>query len=527
MASREDTILAHQNRQNTQQESGMDTSNDLNGAPNLSSGRDNTQTRRVTRGSVSSSRDNTIIAYKNQQSRQPTSENDVTNIVQQSNSTESRTEQSKWPSHARRCRTQIDIESGGQKKKGRGVLKGIKVAKKRFANGSSKLHIEFSKTLGGSIGENYRLFVDDVVVFMKRKAPLIGVNKWSNIDSSVTDSIVADVIAKWDLEDTYSTKGKILTIARERYRGWRSTLHSTYKAYNTDDQRRANKPEDVTPEEWDYMINYFGTDLKFQELSQKNTENRQKQKARHIAGSKWYSQISYEKRDEETGKEPTILQLWQITHTRNGSWSNKESQTVYDNAHSQIREKEGEIGGPVSSEEQNDIFQSSYRCTMESTSLKPRGHGYMAKPPSGSERLHSEIQRKNAELALEVHDLRKQIVEQQAEWQREREEERVAREKQLEEERVARQRELEEAKQAMMQDIMNEVRQSMRSDVVQILETRHEDAHQFSQARDAPRNGTGNQSSSKFKSSSMITQHQLMQAAKHHRRRPSEKDGFL
>ncbi|KAM3260519.1 hypothetical protein ACQJBY_051656 [Aegilops geniculata] len=102
---------------------------------------------------------------------------------------------------------------------------------------------------------------------MKRKAPLIGVNKWSAIDSSVKDSIVADVIAKWDLEDTYSTKGKILTIARERYRGWRSTLHSTYKAYSTDAQRRANKPEDVTPEEWDYMINYFGTDLKFQVTS--------------------------------------------------------------------------------------------------------------------------------------------------------------------------------------------------------------------------------------------------------------------
>ncbi|KAM3399910.1 hypothetical protein ACQJBY_005026 [Aegilops geniculata] len=151
----------------------------------------------------------------------------------------------------------------------------------------------------------------------------------------------------------------------------------------------------------------------------------------------------------------------------------------------------------------------------------------MAKPPSGSERLHSEIQRQNAELTLEVHDLRRQIVEQQAERQREREEERVAREKQIEEERVARQRELEEAKQAMMHDIMNEVRQSMRSDVEQILGTRQEDAHQFSQARDAPRNGTGNRSSSLFKNLSMITQHQLMQAAKHHRRPPSDKDGFL
>ena len=44
-------------------------------------------------------------------------------------------------------------------------------------------------------------------------------------------------------------------------------MHLTYKAYSTDAQRRANKPKDVTPEEWDYMINYFGTDLKFQVTS--------------------------------------------------------------------------------------------------------------------------------------------------------------------------------------------------------------------------------------------------------------------
>lgn len=41
--------------------------------------------------------------------------------------------------------------------------------------------------------------MDDVVVYMKRKAPLIGVNKWSAIDSSVKDSIVADVIVSISL----------------------------------------------------------------------------------------------------------------------------------------------------------------------------------------------------------------------------------------------------------------------------------------------------------------------------------------
>ena len=39
------------------------------------------------------------------------------------------------------------VEAGGQKKKGRGVLKGFKASKKRFANGSAKLNIAFSEKL--------------------------------------------------------------------------------------------------------------------------------------------------------------------------------------------------------------------------------------------------------------------------------------------------------------------------------------------------------------------------------------------
>jgi hypothetical protein len=53
----------------------------------------------------------------------------------------------------------------------------------------------------------------------------------------------------------------------ERYRGWRSTLSSTYKAYKTDDARLANVPEDLQPEEWEWMIDYFGKDEKFQVVS--------------------------------------------------------------------------------------------------------------------------------------------------------------------------------------------------------------------------------------------------------------------
>ena len=67
------------------------------------------------------------------------------------------------------------VEAGGQKKKGRGVLKDFKASKKRFANGSAKLNITFSKKLGSIVGMNYHSFKDDVVVILNRKLPLIRV----------------------------------------------------------------------------------------------------------------------------------------------------------------------------------------------------------------------------------------------------------------------------------------------------------------------------------------------------------------
>ena len=69
---------------------------------------------------------------------------------------------------------------------------------------------------------------------------------------------------RWDLEDTPDTEEKVLKITKERYRGWRSTLSSTYKAYRTDTARLANLPR---PEEWEWMIQYFGKDSKFQVIS--------------------------------------------------------------------------------------------------------------------------------------------------------------------------------------------------------------------------------------------------------------------
>ncbi|XP_037450068.1 uncharacterized protein KIAA2012-like isoform X1 [Triticum dicoccoides] len=250
---------------------------------------------------------------------------------------------------------------------------------------------------------------------------------------------------------------KVFKIAKERYRGWRSTLSSTYKSYKTDAARLANLPEDLQPEEWEWMIEYFGTDSKFQEGSQKNADNRKKQKTKHIIGSKSYSQVSFEKRNLETGEEPDCIALWELTHTNNGTWSNTDSQKVYDQALEEVKNKEAETEGPLSSEQKNNVFQTAYKDTLECKSSQPRGYGYMAKTSTDSEKFRIQIeeqarataatQERNSQLSQQVNDLEDQLQAERANTQERINLERAEREQleeRLKEERAERERLLQE-----------------------------------------------------------------------------------
>ena len=53
-------------------------------------------------------------------------------------------------------------------------MKGLAASHKRSKQGSQKLKVQFSR-LGGAVGENARTFTDEIVVYTRKKAPLIGV----------------------------------------------------------------------------------------------------------------------------------------------------------------------------------------------------------------------------------------------------------------------------------------------------------------------------------------------------------------
>ena len=172
-------------------------------------------------------------------------------------------------------------------------MKGFTATAKRFKLGTAKLSIDFSSTRRGPVGVNHRVFIDEIVFFTRKRTPLIGVKKWGDVKQNVKDKIARDIMVcssfvasydkvilctfkivhnflvipfvqiRWHLEDNDDEEARIWKIAKERYKGWRAQLSSTYKAYNSYHQRMRHKPEELEIVEWHYLVLYFGSD-KFQ-----------------------------------------------------------------------------------------------------------------------------------------------------------------------------------------------------------------------------------------------------------------------
>ncbi|KAK3129318.1 hypothetical protein QOZ80_6BG0477410 [Eleusine coracana subsp. coracana] len=95
--------------------------------------------------------------------------------VQEDNNASNETEDTNWPSHARK----IKKKKAGGKKDGRGTMKAMTALAKQSKGiadlSADKLKIEFSANLGGPCGENRRVFVDEITWVTRLHTPLIGV----------------------------------------------------------------------------------------------------------------------------------------------------------------------------------------------------------------------------------------------------------------------------------------------------------------------------------------------------------------
>jgi hypothetical protein len=79
------------------------------------------------------------------------------------------------------------------KKRGRGPIRALKVIAKIIKAGKQQLDIQFSKH-GGEVGRYYRSFIDEVVMYTRKKMPVIRVKSWKHVKKEVKDVNTTDVL---------------------------------------------------------------------------------------------------------------------------------------------------------------------------------------------------------------------------------------------------------------------------------------------------------------------------------------------
>ncbi|KAG2671310.1 hypothetical protein I3843_14G125300 [Carya illinoinensis] len=243
------------------------------------------------------------------------------------------------------------------RKKGRGPAKGLKLAKRAHESRDGKLDIEFSDMSDSAVGPNQRMFVDEVVQQMRIHAPL-NVKKWADVPQEAKDNIVSAVLCRWRIQDTPMRRASILKLANRRYRGWRAKLSKDFSKYDNDEDRRQNRPKEVTEQQWESLITYFGTD-EFKAISDRNKENRAKQKTGKITGSKSFAAVSYDARDPVTGQQPSEFRTWVLCHRHpDGTWSDETARQIYEQVSDLICQQSQQEGVPLLPVTEDELFLS-------------------------------------------------------------------------------------------------------------------------------------------------------------------------
>jgi hypothetical protein len=84
--------------------------------------------------------------------------------------------------------------SNERKNRDHGTIKGLTVGNKRVKEHIHTLPFKFLESHGGPIGPNMRAFVDEVIIFIRKWAPLIGVNSWKDIKEEVKLEIAEEIL---------------------------------------------------------------------------------------------------------------------------------------------------------------------------------------------------------------------------------------------------------------------------------------------------------------------------------------------
>uniref|UniRef100_A0A6V7QRN7 Uncharacterized protein n=1 Tax=Ananas comosus var. bracteatus TaxID=296719 RepID=A0A6V7QRN7_ANACO len=202
-----------------------------------------------------------------------------------------------------------------------------------------------------------------------RQYTVLSNKRWKEVPNHIKQKMFDDLLGKFD--GIQGEKVNVLDHLKKMYREWRHRLHRYYLRFNSDEERLTKVPENVTDNDWRYLVKYFGSE-EF-------------------------------KRDPVTQAEPKMTDYWKATHLRhNGDWMDGRSKDVMETLED-IEKEQLQSGGPLLTPEE----QMSKACGTRSGYIRGLGCG-----PRPSSRRGAEFREA---YQREVEDLRGALERQQQE----------------------------------------------------------------------------------------------------------------
>ncbi|XP_058724266.1 uncharacterized protein LOC131595804 [Vicia villosa] len=205
------------------------------------------------------------------------------------------------------------MEHTNTRKIGRGRTIGLGIVKKKKKSSIGKLQVVIPSDKMVAVGPGAANFVTEISIVVLKNAPF-NVKRWKKVPQDVHDKIVSKVLDIFDIDNTTHNRDVILDTAKRLYRNHRCRFHRHFSQYNTNETALEHKPDDISEEDWKYLVDYFSS-ATYKAISERNKLNKTKQVMNHRCGRKSFQAVSYDARDLETQKEPNYQDLWRMTHT--------------------------------------------------------------------------------------------------------------------------------------------------------------------------------------------------------------------
>nr|CAD1817843.1 unnamed protein product [Ananas comosus var. bracteatus] len=192
---------------------------------------------------------------------------------------------------------------------------------------------------GQPVGDSAKKLIGYLGVLARKgmEAPL-DYNDWRAVPTDNKDLLWNILMSKFDGIEDY--KEWIMKSLGKKWKDYKCMLkRKFYEIYKTDEERIANCPETVIPEQWEKLV-YFWSSPEGQQRSSTNKFNRSKLVTTHTAGTKSFARVNHDESTNRGGKELSRAEIFVLTHTK----KNKEPMNKASSDHiKRIRELQSKL----------------------------------------------------------------------------------------------------------------------------------------------------------------------------------------